>query len=230
MEESKHSEEEIIKLGEKLVKEFNLEYSTNTLARWMSHYLAELIQNIENVTSEEEKKILKKECCDVILKLWSQKEDLPIKKPLEDLIPVIEILEVISEKKEVNINPTWISFRPLPRNNQWAVFADLIKNNSEKIFSQIIDFNLHKDILLKDVEWMKDNKGFLSDDQINFLQIIDLMNQSKFRNGVFDFNEPKEVSDDNTKRIEYFFSNLENLIDEQKTELQKIKEKYLKVK
>jgi hypothetical protein len=95
MAKLKHSEEEIIKLGKKLVKELGLEYSTNTLARWMSHYLAELIQNIEKSESKEEKKVLQQECCDIILKIWSQKENLPITRPLDNLKPVIEILQVI---------------------------------------------------------------------------------------------------------------------------------------
>ena len=53
MEQSKHSEDEIIKLGKKLVKELDLEYSVNTLARWMSHYLAELLHNIDNEKTNE---------------------------------------------------------------------------------------------------------------------------------------------------------------------------------
>ncbi|MCS4304841.1 hypothetical protein M2372_004318 [Chryseobacterium sp. BIGb0232] len=53
MVQLEHSEEEIIKLGEKLVKEPDLEYSTNILARWMSHYIAELIQYIDHAESKE---------------------------------------------------------------------------------------------------------------------------------------------------------------------------------
>lgn len=60
MGQLKHSEEEIIKLAKKLVKELNLEYSTITLARWMSHYIAELIQNIDTSESKEEKKYCNK--------------------------------------------------------------------------------------------------------------------------------------------------------------------------
>ena len=46
----------------------------------------------KNTDSKEEKKLLQQECCDLILKLWSQKENLPIKKHLEDLKPVIEVI------------------------------------------------------------------------------------------------------------------------------------------
>jgi hypothetical protein len=99
MEQLTHSGEEIIKLGKKLIKELDLEYSSNILARWMSHYLAELIQYIDNAESEEKRKLLQKECCDIILKIWSNKENLPIRKPLDDLKPIIEVLQVLKEKK-----------------------------------------------------------------------------------------------------------------------------------
>lgn len=229
MAQLKHSEEEIIKLGEKLVRELDLEYSTNTLARWMSHYLAELMGNIDNIKSEEEKTILQQECCDIILKVWSQKENLPITKPLDNLKPIIEILEVLKEQKEVSILPRWLEYNSLPRNNEWASLVDLVKINSEQIFSKVVQMNLHKDILSKDKEWLKENKSFLSRDEINFLELIDVMNNNDFSKGVIDLND-FEMSDDNSKRIKFMFDELENLIDEQKKELLKIKKNYLKNK
>jgi len=227
MEQSKHSEVEIIQLGEKLVKELNLEYSVNTLARWLSHYLAELILNIDNSVSKEERKKLQQECCDVILKLWSQKENLPIKQPLEDLKPVLEVLSVLKEKKEVFIRPSWLEYRPFKsHDNEWATFVDLVKNNSEIIFSKIVQINLNKDILKKDQEWMKENKGFLNEDQIYFLEIIDVMIEKNLNKGVVDLNN-FDISKNNQPRINFIFDELENLIDEQKKELMKLKAKFL---
>lgn len=228
MEQSKHSEEEIIKLGKKLVKELDLEYSVNTLARWMSHYLAELIENIDKAESNKEKKLLQQECCDVILKVWSQKENLPTRMPLDDLKPVIEILQVLKEEKESGILPRWLGRRwKLPHKNQWASFADLVKNNSEEIFDKVVQMNLHKDILCKDEKWMKDNKEFLSKEEISFLELIDVLSKNDLKSGVVDFNN-FELSDDNSQRVKFMFDELENLIDEQKNELLKIKESYLK--
>lgn len=229
MAQLKHSEEEIIKLGEKLIKELDLEYSTNTLARWMSHYLAELIQNIDNVESKEEKKVLQKECCDIILKIWSQKENLPITKPLDNLKPVIEILQVLNQKEESSVLPHWFGRNwKLPHKNQWASFVDLVKNNSEEVFDKVVQMNLHEDLLSKDKEWLKENKKFLSKNEVDFLELIDIMS-NKLPTGVVDLNS-FELSDDNTQRIEFIFNELENLIDEQRKGLLKIKKNYLKLK
>ena len=97
------------------------------------------------------------------------------------------------------------------------------------IFSKVVQMNLHKDILSKDKEWLKENKSFLSRDEINFLELIDVMNNNDFSKGVIDLND-FEMSDDNSKRIKFMFDELENLIDEQKKELLKIKKNYLKNK
>ncbi|MEO2080188.1 MAG: hypothetical protein ABGW88_07045 [Leeuwenhoekiella sp.] len=225
MEQSKHSEEEIIKLGEKIVKELDLEYSVNTLARWMSHYIAELIQNIEDADSESEKKVLKKECCDLILHIWSQKNILPIRQPLDDLKPLVEILEVLNEEKKINVAPRWLEYNSLPRNNEWATFIDTVKNNSEKIFNKVVEVNIHKDILIKDEEWMKNNKAFLNKEEIRFFQIIDVLNKTKIENGVLDWNN-YEMSDDNKERVENIFFELESLIEEQRKQLLKIKSNF----
>ena len=86
MARSKQSEEEVIKLGKRIVKELKLDKSVNTLGRWMAHYVAELINNAENSTSEDEKSAYRKECCELILKLWINREHIPnISKPLSVL-------------------------------------------------------------------------------------------------------------------------------------------------
>ncbi|KFC33382.1 hypothetical protein EGI15_02700 [Chryseobacterium cucumeris] len=227
MEQSKHSEESIIKLGEKLIKELNLEYSSNTLARWMSHYIAELISGINAAESESEKKQLMTECCDVILKLWSNRDDLPIKQPLEDLKPVLEILKILQEDKEPIIIPRWLEYNAMPRDNEWTQFVDLVKNNSEKIFSKVVQINLHKDILLKDQEWMKENKEFLTREQISFLEMLEVFSDFDKNMGVVDLNNFK-MSDDNISRVDHMFKDLEDLLEAQKNELARIKENFYK--
>ncbi len=226
MGQLEHSEEEIIKLGKKLVKELDLEYSTNTLARWMTHYLAELIENIDIAQSNQEKKVLREEACDIILKVWSQKENLPITKPLHNLKPIIEILQVLKEEKTVRIYPRWLEYNSIPRNNEWASFVDLVKNNSEKIFDKVLQMNLHTNLLNKDKEWLAENKSFLSNEEINFLEIVDVMNKYNFNPGVIDLNN-FEMSNDNLQKVEFLFADLEKLLDEQKDKLMKIKQGYL---
>ncbi len=227
MEQLEHSEEEIIKLGKKIIKELNLEYSTDTLARWMSHYLAELIVNIDKAVCDIEKKQLQKECCEVILKLWSEKENLPINNPIQNLNPVIEILQVLKEEKEDGIFPNWMEYRTSSRDSKWAGFIDLVKNNSEKLFNKVIQMHLYQYLLNKDEEWMKEHKQFLKSDELDFLQIIDSI--ARFKNDIAIIKiAGEELHDDNKLRTEQIFDDLENLIDEQKSYLLDLKNKFLK--
>lgn len=63
--------DETLALGKKITKELNLNDSVDTLGRWMAHYIAELIDSIEKIESDCDKQRLKKECADMILKLWA---------------------------------------------------------------------------------------------------------------------------------------------------------------
>jgi len=97
MERSKQQEEEILKLGKKLVAELDLENNGNTLTRWMAHYLAELIYKVEN-SSSEIKEQAKKECFEVISKLWDTRRYIPhFSKPIDELEPLIELLDVLNK-------------------------------------------------------------------------------------------------------------------------------------
>lgn len=168
---------------------------------------------------------MQQECCDLILNLWSKKEDLPIIKPLDNLKPIIEILEVLKEEKEVSISPRWLEYHSMPRHNEWASFVDLVKNNPEIIFNKVAQMNMHKDILLKDEEWMKENKEFLIEQEIDFLSVVDVMSKFYQSLGVVDLNN-FEVSNNNQKRVHEMFDDLEKLIDQQKESLHKVRNNF----
>ncbi|UBZ13269.1 hypothetical protein LDL77_15470 [Flagellimonas marinaquae] len=67
MEKLKHSEDAILKLGKKIIKELQLEHTGNTLVRWMIHYISELMENADKAPSGKKKEQLRKECCQAIL-------------------------------------------------------------------------------------------------------------------------------------------------------------------
>ncbi len=75
---------EVVKLGEKLVEELELSSSNDTLGKWMSHHLAELLTRVEHADNAEEKKTAEKECTELILQVWSHRAALPLGRiPLE---------------------------------------------------------------------------------------------------------------------------------------------------
>ena len=87
-------------MGRKLVDELDLESSTDTLGRWMAHYVAELMDHAESAPSEE-LAASKKRCSDAILELWSHRAELPNgKRPFEELEPIMRAIESLDPENE----------------------------------------------------------------------------------------------------------------------------------
>jgi len=84
----------IIKLGEKLVEELNSD-RVDTLGRWMAHYIAERIAEVESAPANDKKK-LEAACADEILKIWAHRQQLPGGfRPFNDFEPVLRTLETL---------------------------------------------------------------------------------------------------------------------------------------
>ena len=92
--------DQVLTLGRKLVDELDLESSTDTLGRWMAHYVAELMDHAESAPSEE-LAASKKRCSDAILELWSHRAELPNgKRPFEELEPIMRAIESLDPENE----------------------------------------------------------------------------------------------------------------------------------
>lgn len=66
----------VLDLGERLVSELGLEDSTDTLGRWMAHYIAQLIEEVREATPVD-RPSKEKACAEAILELWRHRHDLP---------------------------------------------------------------------------------------------------------------------------------------------------------
>ena len=85
--------DEVLGLGRKIVTELGLDDSNDTLARWMAHYIAELIQLVETAPPEEQP-TRKSECATAILELWEHRRQFPDgRRPFEDFDAVLRVLE-----------------------------------------------------------------------------------------------------------------------------------------
>jgi hypothetical protein len=83
----------LLQLGRKIVDEFGLDQSVDTLGRWMAHYIAELIQSAEAAQGDDRSEKLSR-CANAILDLWKHRSMLPNgKRPFEDFEPILWALE-----------------------------------------------------------------------------------------------------------------------------------------
>jgi hypothetical protein len=220
MEKLKHSEEEILRLGKKLITELELVYTGNTLARWMVHYLAELMHNIEACESKIEKAKLKKECCSIILEIWEKRERTPIEKPIEKLKPIVDVLSLLKKNEHPFIGHSFLANnRNLKdKHSSWFEFLRIVKSNSERIYSKSLISMVSDEVLEKDKEWIEKHGDFISDEEKSIVDYLDSINEVTI---YFESDSKKEVS--KKEKIKTLFNELEEQIDNQKEELLKLK-------
>lgn len=84
----------VLALGKKIVDELGLDQSVDTLGRWMAHYIAQKIEDVEAANGEEARGHKMSECREAILKLWAHRRELPNgKRPFEELEPIVRVLK-----------------------------------------------------------------------------------------------------------------------------------------
>ncbi len=82
-----------LKLGKKIVNELDSGKKVDTLERWMAHYIADLIKEVESA-SDDTRAEKATACFEAILKLWAYRNELPDgKRPFENFESVFRTLE-----------------------------------------------------------------------------------------------------------------------------------------
>lgn len=83
---------EVVRLGQRIVKELGLGEGNSVLGRWMAHRVAELMQRTETATTAPEREEAARECKALIMELWSQRNNWPMGGPLQKIMPTLERL------------------------------------------------------------------------------------------------------------------------------------------
>ncbi len=87
---------DVLELGKYLVRELVFEEGVNTLGRWMSHHLAELINEAENAPTAQKRLRAQKKAIDTILRIWDHRASLPGKAyPLKTYKDTLKILDLL---------------------------------------------------------------------------------------------------------------------------------------
>lgn len=86
---------DVLALGRHLVQELGLTDGTDTLGRWMAHHIAELINLVENASTEPARRQAQQQVSDTILRLWRHRAALPGQNtyPLKSLMPMLQVIE-----------------------------------------------------------------------------------------------------------------------------------------
>lgn len=89
-----------MELGRYLVRELGLDDGVDTLGRWMSHHVAELITQAKTERSVSRRRKAQRDAVSTILKIWEHRRDLPGRAnpigPYADLLQFIELVRTNS--------------------------------------------------------------------------------------------------------------------------------------
>lgn len=221
MEQSIPNNDQILDLGKTITQELKLNQS-NILGHWMSHFLSELIVKYENTTDSEEKEKLRKECCDLIMKIWNQKENVPFRHPTSGLNPILEILEIF-KKQEHPVLPLLFSKRNRDiKSSTWVAFLKIVKESSKSIYNKVLLAMLSDKVLEVENEWVKKHGVFLTEEEKKLIQYLNYLKKQELKI-VFD-----DIIEFNPEKLENLFVELSNLIQDQKEALNSLKKNLLK--
>src|SRR3990170_1610166 len=95
---------DVLGLGRHLVRELGFEGQRDTLARWMAHHLAELIDKAEKGATAAQRLRARKSAAEAILRVWAHRASLPGNAyPLASYKDALKILPLLHPK----VNPFW---------------------------------------------------------------------------------------------------------------------------
>lgn len=84
--------EEVANLGERIIKALEIKAHDDPLRCWMAHYIAELMDSEKSAKSEKQRTAIRKNCTELILRLWKIRYRFDPSHPLSQLSRKLEIL------------------------------------------------------------------------------------------------------------------------------------------
>ena len=151
---------DVTALGEQIVRELGLERSVDTLGRWMAHRVAELMARAEDAPSEEVEEQARRDCTDVIMRLWERRDGWPSGQPLAKVAAFLMAFTAEQPRREHSASDappgSWLA--ALPKLLQ-------IHDREETICRDAALAELDPDALASEKAWLEAHSGDLSADE-----------------------------------------------------------------
>lgn len=152
---------EVSTLGNKLINELKLNDSNDTLGKWMVHYLSELFDKETNSCGND-KKMVRLECVDIILKIWVHRKALPIADP-----PLASFDEIIKIIKQLRSDEPYY-YRGCHRQEDtdlpedvmtYLHFATKVDETARELVNILVNRSI-KNAAIENREWLKEALSF----------------------------------------------------------------------
>lgn len=162
-------------MGKRLVEELGLSESVDTLGRWMSHYVAELMVESQQAKNSDSKRHAQDKCFEVILRLWDHRASLPANaRPLGNLMSFLDAIQCLLGRDG--------------REERWVRFATDLVEQSHDPWCEFIKESYSADRRLaiisaltavaegsigKERRWIDETPYLLSEDERKVIDLLD---------------------------------------------------------
>lgn len=165
--------QEILSLGKQLVNEFSQGDRCKMTVRWLCHYLSECIVKAEREKRVKAKKLLEKECVELILRLWKERNYFPEDaRPLANLSEALTVLAALHERERDA--ESWSMFITDRNQSGWGKFMKETYRKLSEILALSLCATLSADALKKEKKWLK-NKALLSEEERTIIEKLDYL-------------------------------------------------------
>ena len=156
-----------IALGQRILEELKCDYETDTLGRWLAHYLAEKMERAASAPKGNTGEPDRHECIDLILRLWEHRQSWPLSAPLKDVADRLD--ELLTPKP-----------RFFHTDTRTSTFLDLL-HGLEELHHMEIQVCLAAWVagldLSKDREFLLNHSEHLDDSELKVIQrLIEIQN------------------------------------------------------
>lgn len=85
------------------MRETGLDGDVDTLGRWMAHRFAELAERAENAASDEDRETLRRECADLVFRLWERRSREIYRQPLTGIAAFLKNIREKDDAGGINL-------------------------------------------------------------------------------------------------------------------------------
>ncbi len=166
--------ENVSALGKKLVDELKLNATNDTIGKWMAHYLAELFDREESSDGNERREI-RLECTEMILKIWMNRKGLPSSYPplqsFDEIVKVINKLRADEPYYYRGIDTE----SELPKTvADYLGIAVAVDQRARKLVNYLIDKAI-ADATHENRDWLKEALSFADPDDQDMRVVINII-------------------------------------------------------
>ena len=163
---------EIIALGKRIVEELGVHESVDTLCKWMAHFLAESINEVENEPNPKRKAKAEQRCFELILRVWNSRTNLHRNaRPTGRIEEAIDSLAAMEQVR--SFSAQYLTEDKNKQSNHWLTFARKSYANDKRMAAISILAGVLENDFGAERRWLEDHGSQLSDEEKELIDLLD---------------------------------------------------------